>query len=71
MRDKGLAGAGGINQVDEEDEAMEESKNQYNIGVKKSVKPDSKLGLGAINEDRENDSFDLNAMLNGPSLNQS
>lgn len=48
---------------------MEESKNQYNIGVKKNVKPDSKLGLIAIKEDGENDSFDLNSMLNGPSFN--
>ena len=71
MRDKGLAGAGGINQVDEEDEAMEESKNQYNIGVKKSKKPEPKPNMGPINEDDENESFDLNEILNGPSLNQS
>ena len=57
--------------MDEEDEAMEESKNQYNIGVKKSRLQGPEPELGAINEDGENDSFDLNAALNGPSMNQS
>lgn len=71
MRDKGLAGNRGINQVDEEDEAMEESKNQYNIGVNKNKNPGPEPNLGSINEDGENESYDLNEVLNGPSFNQS
>jgi hypothetical protein len=41
---KGPVSGVGINQVDEEDERLEESKGQYELGLKVGKRPESGLG---------------------------
>ena len=66
----GAQGVGSI-QIDEEDEGLEESKGQYDIGDKKRSKKPG-VGLGKIDENEEvknNESFELEQALCGGSSN--